>query len=50
MPGDYDVAEYASPWAGAHYLPSVGLLLPLYCTCSWLMRFDFQLICVQFDF
>ena len=25
MPGDYDI-EYASPWAGANYLPSV--LLP----------------------
>lgn len=22
MPGDYDI-EYASPWAGAHYFPSV---------------------------
>ena len=22
MPGDYDI-EYASPWAGANYLPSV---------------------------
>lgn len=28
MPGDYD-AEYASPWAGAHYLPLVG---PTYVT------------------
>ena len=24
MPGDYDI-EYASPWAGANYLPSVVL-------------------------
>ncbi len=23
MPGDYDI-EYASPWAGANYLPYVG--------------------------
>ncbi len=23
MPGDYNAAEYASPWAGANYLPSV---------------------------
>ena len=22
MPGDYDI-EYASPWAGANYMPSV---------------------------
>ena len=33
MPGDYDI-EYASPWAGADYLPSVTLLdlrfLPAY--------------------
>lgn len=26
MPGDYDI-EYASPWAGADYLPSVTWLL-----------------------
>lgn len=26
MPGDYDV-EYASPWAGANYMPSVTSLL-----------------------
>jgi len=25
MPGDYDI-EYASPWAGANYLPFVYLL------------------------
>ena len=25
MPGDYDV-EYASPWAGANYLPLVNIL------------------------
>jgi len=25
MPGDYDI-EYASPWAGANYLPFVSLL------------------------
>ena len=25
MPGDYDI-EYASPWAGANYLPSVSCL------------------------
>ena len=23
MPGDYDI-EYASPWAGANYMPSAG--------------------------
>lgn len=23
MPGDYDSIEYASPWAGANYMPSV---------------------------
>ena len=27
MPGDYDI-EYASPWAGANYLPSV-----VHCSC-----------------
>ena len=27
MPGDYDI-EYASPWAGADYLPSVNQVVP----------------------
>ena len=27
MPGDYNAAEYASPWAGANYLPSVICLV-----------------------
>lgn len=36
MPGDYNAAEYASPWAGANYLPSVHFALKLeYCSCSF---------------
>jgi hypothetical protein len=31
MPGDYDI-EYASPWAGANYLPYVKTLAQ-----SWLL-------------
>lgn len=43
MPGDYDI-EYASPWAGANYMPYVntmtrtnltaGLYLTMHCTGS----------------
>ncbi len=36
MPGDYNAAEYASPWAGANYLPSVNFALKLECcSCSF---------------
>ena len=35
MPGDYDI-EYASPWAGANYLPYV---LPLLSHCVAVLRF-----------
>jgi len=35
MPGDYDI-EYASPWAGANYLPYVS---PLLTHCVAVLRF-----------
>ena len=42
MPGDYNAAEYASPWAGANYLPSVIVLYPAYpCWNDSCIRFLF---------
>lgn len=33
MPGDYDI-EYASPWAGANYLPYVVVVITYLCGSS----------------
>lgn len=49
MPGDYHV-EYASPWAGANYLPLVILILICFCPFFFLFLRIKGIAEIDFDF